>query len=229
METAREVETISDLASFLETLMRDGQAVVSARAADSPDDAAIRGLNELDLLARTEAAVDLPELSIPAASWALTLFYQLCQFVTCRDLSEQIIHAACRTPCPDHRGPACDWSVDLLFRHLPHVFATARHLSNGDPLVEEIRRLGRDWPFSSVGLLGMANINIESFAGHAGLMRMYVDRILAVQDTSRLGDARIDEQIRADLGARNALAPSLAKFLFPDGRTSLTNHPAVSI
>jgi hypothetical protein len=41
-----------------------------------------------------------------------------------------------------------------------------------------------------------------------------------------LGDARIDEQIRADLGARDALAPTLAKILYSDERTSLTNHPA---
>jgi hypothetical protein len=224
METAREVETISEQASFIETLMRDGQAVVSPKALDQPPADIAPRLAELDSLARTEAALDLPELSMPACIWAATLFYQLCQFVTCRDISEEVIRAACKASCPAQREPATDWSVDLLFRHLPRLFDTARHLSNGDPLVEEIRRLGREWPLSSVGLPGIDQTNLESFIGHSGLKRIYVDRIIATEDLGRLGDARVDAQIRADLGARTELAPSLAKRLYSENCENLETN-----
>lgn len=215
METARQVETGSDLASFLATLMRDGQAVVGRESIDLTSQANPQ-LEELDFHARADIAIAMPELSLPAARWAAILFYQLCQFVTCRDIDASAIHESCSAPCPAPRSPATDWSVDLLFRHLPRLFEIARYLSNGDPLVDEIRRLGRDWPLSSVGLPGIESIELHSFIRHPGLMRLYTDRILAVQDMSRLSDPVIEEQIRADLGNHHSLAPQLAKKLFPD-------------
>jgi hypothetical protein len=143
------------------------------------------------------------------------LFYRLCQFTVCRDIGAEQIAAVCREPCPAARSPETDWSVDLTLRHLPEIFQLARHLSEGDPLVQELKRLASAWPLSSVGIVGLENLSLDSFIGHPVLRRLYADRIVAAEDVSRLNDSRINDLLRADLGIHHELAPALASKLHP--------------
>jgi hypothetical protein len=101
-----------------------------------------------------------------------------------------------------------------VFRHMPKLFQLARHLSNADPLVLQMKQVAAAWPLSSVGIAGLENVQVESFISHAGLSRLYADRIIAEADTSRLGDARVDELLRGDFGVNRELAPVLAAKLF---------------
>ena len=175
-------------------------------------------LPQIDAAAREELALDLPDFSPATANWAARLFYQLCQFVVCRDVGENIIAQVCQIPCPEPRSPATDWSADLLLRHLPRLFQLARHLSQGDPLLEYMRQVAAAWPLSSVGIAGLATFPIDSFIDHPALRRLYVDRIIASGDAARLGDERVDEPLRADLGLHRELAPAAcAAKLFGNG------------
>jgi hypothetical protein len=180
------------------------------------DDAdALPVLEQLDEFARAELALDLPVFSPTAAIWAARLLHQLCRFVILRDIPAEHIAATCNIPCPEKRGPETDWSADLTFRHLPRLLQLARQLSNGDPLVEQIKKLAADWPLSSVGIAGLEKSNLDSFINHPGLRRLYADRVFAAGDLSRLGEPRMDDFLRADLGIHHQLAPAIAAKLCP--------------
>ncbi len=198
----------SDLALFIQSLVNEGRAVVPAQPTHSDDADALPLLRQLDGFARDELALDLPAFSPNAALWAARLFHQLCRFVVCRDIPEEEIKTLCDAPCPEPRGPEADWSADLTLRHLPDLLRLARHLSNADPLVEQIKRIAGNWPLSSVGIEGLENLQIDF--KHPGLRRLYADRIVAAGDKSRLGDARLDDLLRADLGLHRELAPAIA-------------------
>jgi hypothetical protein len=205
----------SELALFLKALVEEGRAVVQspAQLGDAPD--AVDVLRQLDLIARAEFSLEAPRFSEPTAVWAARLFYQLCQFTVCRDISAAQINAACNVPCPETRGPETDWSADLTLRHLPKLFQLARHLSQADPLVQSMKQIAAAWPLSSVGIPGLENLQLESFIEPPGLRRLYADRIVAAEDSSRLNDPRVESMLRIDLGIHHELAPALAAKLYP--------------
>jgi hypothetical protein len=207
-------QSCSDLALFINSLVNDGRAAVLPRPSDVEDTDVLPLLQNLDGLARDELALDLPAFSPNAALWAARLFHQLCRFLVCRDIPEEQIKTACSAACPEPRGPETDWSVDLTMRHLPNQFRFARLLSDADPLVAEMKKIAAEWPLSSVGIEGLENLQISSFAGHPGLRRLYGDRVIAAADRSRLGDPRLDDLLRADLVAHHNLAPAIAAQLF---------------
>lgn len=205
------------LALFLRSLMADGRAVVWAeRPSEGTDQDVMEVLAEWNSRATAELVSDPPDFSPSAALWATRLFYQICQLVMFRDLGGEQVAAVFTAPCPDLRGPGTDWSVDLVLRHLPCLFQLARHLSNADPLVNELRGLASAWPLSSVGVPDLTGLQIDTFITHRALRRLYADRIIAAADATRLGDPRVDNVLRADLGAHRDLAPGLAGKLFDD-------------
>jgi len=168
----------------------------------------------MDTLARHEYVLLLPDFSPAVALWAARLFYNLCQFTVCRDIGEERVVAACRVSCPSPRGAETDWSADLVLRHLPQLYQLAQHLSNADPLTHHLREIAAAWALSSVGIANLENVQVDSFINHSGLCRLYADRIISEGDTSRLGDARVEEILRGDFGVHRELAPTLAARLF---------------
>jgi MoxR-vWA-beta-propeller ternary system domain bpX4 len=202
------------LASFLQALAHDGRIVVSPQPIAAPDETALSVVLELNHRAQSELAGEGPGFSSEAALWAANLLYQICQFIVCRDIGESQIAAAFANECPAARGPETDWSADLLFRHLPALIRLAQQLSNGDPLVQELNKIAATWPLSSVGVPELADLNLDTFIAQPAVARLYADRIVAVGDTSRLGDSRVDDLLRADIGIHRDLAPEIAKRLF---------------
>ena len=204
-----------NLAGFLKLLAEEGRAVVApVPFPDGGDVEALAVLRAVDELARNELALDAPPFSEGAALWAARLFHQLCLFTVCRDISAESIATACSTPCPVSRGPDVDWSVDLTLRHLPRLFQMARHLSNADPLVQQMKQIAAAWPLSSAGITGLENLPLDSFIAQPALRRLYADRVIASGDVSRLGDGRFDDLLRADLGMHRELAPVVSATLF---------------
>jgi|ERR1051326_146148 hypothetical protein len=204
-----------NLASFIEALANDGRVIVSTEPLPPPDQIALSRLEALNERAQSDLPGEAPDFLPEAALWAATLLYQICQFIVCRDIGEAQITAAFATECPVSRGPATDWSADLTLRHLPALFRLTRHLSNGDPLVQELKTLAAVWPLSSVGVPDLPQPNLDSFIDHPALVRLYADRIIAAGDTSRLGNSFIDELLRVNLGIHHNLALELAAKLFP--------------
>jgi hypothetical protein len=195
--------------------MEQGRALISPGVLPDKDHDALTVLEEIAACDRDSLAFELPQFSAEAALWSARLFYQLCQFVALRDIGEDKISAACGVACPVPRCPSTDWSVDLVMRNLPRLFQIARNLSNADPLVEHLKRLARTWPLSSVGIPSLGELSLDTFIGHPGLRRLYADRVQAANDASRLGDARVDDVLRADIGIHRDLAPFLSAKLFP--------------
>ena len=204
----------SSLALFIQSLVNEGRPVISPEPPPMEDADAMLLLEQLDNAARDELGLELPVFSPDAALWAARLVHQLCRFIACRDIPAEQISAACEIACPAPRSAEADWSADLTLRHLPQLFQLARHLSNADPLVEQMKKIAADWPLSSVGIPGLSNIKLDSFIHHSELRRVYADRIMAAADFSRLGDPRLDDLLRADLGIHRELAPAIAAKLF---------------
>jgi hypothetical protein len=82
----------------------------------------------------------------------------------------------------------------------------AAGVAERDPLVEHLRDLCRAWPLSSVGVPDLGDTSVDGFIDDACLQRLYVDRILAQKDKSRIGDERVGEAVRAAIGGQSSLA-----------------------
>lgn len=204
-----------ELGWFLKSLIEEGRALVGPGplAADNGD--GLAALTQLNELAGAELGLAPPPFSSNAALWAARLVYHLCQFTVCRDIDAEQIDAICTAPCPEKHSPETDWSADLTLRHLPKLFQLARHLSQADPLVQNLKQIAAAWPLSSVGIPGLENLPIESFIEHPALRRLYADRIVAAEDVSRLNDPRVESWLRADLGIHHELAPAFASKFQP--------------
>lgn len=198
------------LAAFVRSLRTTGRWPVRLEPLDADRTGVAAELVELDRRAREELGAEAPQLDEAVAEWAAVLVYRLCQCAVCRDLGEETIRRAVEVSCPGMAGPAQAWSADLFLRHLPSLAAWVRRQSHLDPLVGALDSLGRDWPLSSVGMPGWSGGSLDGFAAHAPLMRLYVDRVEALEDFQRLGDPRVDSAIRGDLRVHRELSPRLA-------------------
>jgi hypothetical protein len=205
--------TTCELTLFLNGVLEGGSAAVSAGPLRCDEAQALAALKEIDSRARAELGIEAPGFSEVAALWGARLTYHLAQFTVCRDIGQEQIEAVCKMPCPVAASAETVWSVDLTLRHLPKLYRLARHLSGGDPLVNEMQRIAAEWPLSSVGI-PVENPDARLIMEHPALARIYADRIFAEGDLSRLGDLRVDELLRRDLGMHRELAPALASKLF---------------
>src|SRR5688572_21963468 len=208
-----ESENAHTLSVFLDKLMKDGIALVFPEVASLVEDPATDCvLADWEAAARSELAGEAPQFDREAAVWAARMLYHACRFVACRHLGEDEIVKAFREGCPKAHSPGVDWSVDLIFRQLPEVYRTARHLSNADPLVRELMRLAANWPLSSVGL-PIPEPSVPSFLSDPALLQLYVDRVLEGNDLSRLGNPIVDAALRRTIGSYPELAPAIEKKL----------------
>jgi hypothetical protein len=217
-------ETASPLAAFLRALLDEGLAVVSSSAAIPSADADTERLLRTahGALSRTLAG-HAPEFSLGAAIWAAQRLYQLSRFVVCRDIPAGEVATALAERCPEPRGASVDWSVDIAFRLLPEIYRTARHLSNADPLINEIKKFAEAWPLSSVGIPDLHVAELDSFISHPALLQLYVDRVLATGDASRLNDERVKAAVRTTLGVHRDLSSAIAAKVFAEAESCVLN------
>lgn len=175
------------------------------------DDPAVEAcLRDWDATARRELSGPVPAFDPVAAGWAVRQFYRGCQFLVCRDVPPEELARTLSVSCPSARGPGTDFSVDLVFRHLPELHDYARRVAPGDALVATLETWAREWPLSSPGIALPETPSLDTFAACVPLWRLYVDRITARQATDRLRDPRVAAQVRADLGAFPELDPVVA-------------------
>ncbi len=177
----------STLSVFVRSLRETGAVALVLEPLDGRLDGVETELRALDGRARQALGGEAPAFQMDAAIWAARLMYRLCQCAVCRDLGEVTIRAACDPPCPGPVGPARAWSVDLLLRHLPALWRWVRRQSHLDPLVGALERVGKAWPMSSVGMPACGGGSIGEFEADPVLLRLYVDRIEAEGDLTRVG------------------------------------------
>jgi hypothetical protein len=96
---------------------------------------------------------------------------------------------------------------------LPDLIAMARGVALGDPLLEHLLALARGWPLSSVGVPDCVPTQIDSFIAHPALQQLYIDRILARTDLTRLSDSRVAGMAMEALGAFSELSEPVSKHL----------------
>jgi hypothetical protein len=174
-------------------------------------DEAVEALESLDRQARLELAFEGPGLDLRAATWAANQLYRTCQLLVFRDGEPGAIRQALSAAGPEPVTPEVVYSVDLTFRYLPDLMTLARAAaSEGDPLVDTLLGLARAWPLSSVGMRDVGEVNVDAFRGHPALRQLYIDRIIARRDLSRLADPRVREAVREAIGLYPQLAPELA-------------------
>ena len=198
------------LARFLGALAETGLVTVSPDLAEGPDEEVETVLLEFDRVARLNLADDAPEYLPDVALWAAALLYRACQFLVCRDVDEALIEEGLRLPCPRGYSPAVAYSVDLVLQYIPGLVRMTRQVAAGDPLLRALVELGRAWPLSSVGVRNVGDVDVSGFIEDPALSRLYVDRILARQDLSRLGDPRVDAAVREALGGYPELGGAVA-------------------
>lgn len=194
-------------------------------------------LRDWDAVNRKDFPGAAPPLIPDAAHWAFRQFHLACQFATYRDLGAAQIDAALTVPCPTNglvsdTAAARHYSVDLVFRFLPDLYRLAKSAAEGDPLCNHLRRWSVEWPLSSVGMTCANPIDPTAVCMHPGLLQLYVDRIIARRDTSRLADPRVRTALRATLGHFDELSPPLAAALQSYDRAEVSRDagsPAIAV
>lgn len=210
--------------------MAEGVAVVDAAPPIPWADAeTVAVLRERDAVARAEAPGVVPAFSEEAAAWSAEQLYLVGRFLACRDLPEAELEAVLSAPEPFGHTPSTEWTVDLLLSRLPELVRLARQLASGDPLCRHLLRLAARWPLSSIGLSGVGSIAPERLPTDPSLRRLYVDRVLATGDVTRLGPEWVAQGVRAALGLHPGLHPVLASRVgaVAPGGTSDTSASAV--
>jgi hypothetical protein len=169
-------------------------------------------LREYDATRRRDFPGDAPPLVVDVAWWATEQFYRACQFAVYRDLDAQALTAVLSVDCPAAEPAARHYTVDLVYRFLPDLLRLAKSAAEADPLCDRLREWAAQWPLSSVGAGGIKQIDPEALAvvcEHPGLLRVYVDRILATGDVSRLAEPRVRAAVQVALGMHGELAPTI--------------------
>lgn len=202
---------------FIRALLDNGRLrVPRPDETEDPQDfkAAAEVLREFESVWRLDFPGPAPEFDLPGAMWAATMLYRAAQCAVFRDVPEPTLRQGLSLTCPQTANDAArHYSVDLTFRFLPDLVNLARQASPDDPLLQELKSLANQWPLSSVGMKGVEPGGIDAIVGHPGLLQLYVDRILAREDFSRLSDERVRTAARKAAGAYAELSPTLAKHL----------------
>ncbi len=202
------------LPQFLTSLFEDGRVRVSNDALPSREEllAADHVLALFEAEYRRDLPLDTPAFLPNVGGWASGMLYRACAFTVFRDVHAERLREELSIPCPEPLSPPVHYTVDLTFRFLPDLVKFAKSASQADPLLDLLADWANQWPLSSVGIPGVEipSSRLDGIVEHAGLLRLYTDRIIAREDHSRLADSRVHEAVQQALGLFPELAPQLA-------------------
>lgn len=142
--------------------------------------------------------------------WSLERFYWAAQRIAYQHLDQTWNE---KDSSPPAMTPESCYSVDIVFRFLPDLVRLSRSSETNSQLTETLQRWARDWPFSSVGIALSEEVNIDGFLSHPSLRMMYIDRVIATGDASRLDNELVLESVKAAIGANPQLAPTLHELI----------------
>jgi len=195
---------------FFTELFESGRVLVASEPLAELDPEVAPILISAEKVAAMNLAGTTPSFSLSAARWAARVFYRACQFLVCRDIDAATTERLLHEKCPDAHSPETDYSADLVFHYLPDIIGMAKAIASGDPLLQQLLTLAREWPLSTVGVSEVGPVDVRAFIGHSGLRHLYADRIIARRDISRLGEPAVDMAVREALGAFPELCPPIA-------------------
>lgn len=198
---------------FLRGLRESGEVVVDAAPPPELDPEVERALREHEASYRAGLIPGAPELDVNAAYWGAEKLYRACQLLTMRDAPPAVANDALLQRFEGARGAESDYAVDLTLSYLPSLFHLANRVAPDDPVLDAIRELASAWPLSSVGIPGTGASPELPFWENTCLRALYVDRIIASRDTSRLEDPEVAAAVRSALGGYPELEPKIVEFL----------------
>lgn len=200
-----------DYSRFLEILLSEGRGVVpTVGPIEEPSrQQGAEVLAKYELVWRRNLPRPVPQFQADAANWAGENLFRACQFSVFRDADESIMRTALQTPCPVASSPEVHYSVDLTYRFLPDIAKSVRTAAAKDPLLDVLTGWGQAWPLSSVGMPDLGEVNVDGFVNHPGLLQLYVDRILAVKDQTRISHPLVKQQLLTSVGVHRNLAAGL--------------------
>jgi hypothetical protein len=201
-------------------LLEGGRVVLKTPFVPAPAElaAAESVLAEFEQRYRLEMPGEAPAFSPSAAIWGAELTYLACQCLAFREIDEAELNRRLSRSFAGSRDASVHYSVDLTLRLLPDLYHRARSTSRNDPLVACLQDWAEAWPLSSLGMPEKPDKKaptdpklIDPILAHASLRTLYVDRIIARNDLSRLSDRRVAELVTAAIGLHHELAPEMAE------------------
>jgi hypothetical protein len=207
------------LPAFLSALLEHGRVVVpppdqSAPAEGGPEVRAV--LSDRARAVALSFPGQPPDCDPNISAWGARQLYRASQLAVYRHLDSESVMQLLAEPCPPGPPAVRHWSVDLTFVFLPDLMLLARSASESDPLLVHLRQWAADWPLSSIGVKGICPRNVAEIAAHPGLLQLYVDRMLAKKDWSRLESEPVKEAVRQSLGVHVSQWPELTETLKSD-------------
>lgn len=204
-----------NLDAFINHLVREGQVtVVNQIIPFTPQElqdtqTILEAYYENDIL---EIPGTAPAFDVDAALWAAGYIYRIVQLAMLREAGKQDI-IRWLTPYPSPPTAANIYSADLCLRYLPDLLSLSKGIAPDDPLVQQIREIAMQWPFSSTGMNLPATGDISAIIASPPLLQAYADKIIATRDQNRCTHPAIQAIVTASLG-------NYASILWPDYKTS---------
>ena len=203
------------LTTFLNSLFENGRVRVDTNEFTEPADLqnAAEKLRELETFVRTDAPRGLPDLDLDCALRATMLLYKCCQLYV--DQSASNADSFNQTmqsfrEIGDTQKPSTHYSADIVLRFLPTLWKLTQRVSRSDNLTELLETAGTYWPLSSVGMqLSESQFWHPVLDENSALQQIYIDRIIATQDESRIAEPKVRAGIRRAVGMHESLAPGL--------------------
>jgi len=117
--------------------------------------------------------------------------------------------------CPQPLSADAIYSADLLLRYLGDLMTMARAVADRDILVTELSRLAGQWPLSSIGAAKIDPNQLDVRAvdmvmADRCLRQLYIDRVIARRDLSRLEHPGVRDGVHEALGLYHELWPEAA-------------------
>lgn len=167
---------------------------------------ALRQAHEIDSI---NLPFEAPGFNEEAALWAAIYLYRAVQCCLVRDLDEDKVKEILQT-FEANKTASHIYSADLILRYLPDLWNLAKGLAPDDILVVLLRETAKAWPFSSIGIDGVEDVELNPILENPCLRMTYADRLIEVNDKDRMKDERLILIIKEILGEHsNTLAPKL--------------------
>ncbi len=202
--------------SFVKSLLAEGRVRVGeairrdgSTFAPSPEesDAVASVLGDFEIEYRRELPGIPPAVHREALLWGALTVYRASSLLVYRDADPEIADKLLTEPCNVIPSPDACYSVDLTLRFMPDLLRLAKATSSKDPMIGSLKTLARRWPLSSVGIADLGTVEPETFLDDECLTRIYVDRIFAAKDRSRLNNTVVDRAVRVAIGIHAELVP----------------------
>ncbi len=191
---------------FLTNLFESGSVQVPLINHGAPPDfqslAASERLREADQNQRLAAPHTAPEFHAEAALAGARWLFLGCQLFIDRSHTIDAFSTEVSEGVLWEKESSCVYSVDLTLRFLPDLYRHARQHASNDPLMKTLQALAQAWPLSSVGIpdLHWEKSEWEPWQNHPSLRQIYIDRIIASDDGSRLETGRWANAVAESLG-----------------------------